>query len=185
MPRSSHIHKSMLLRGVKFGPSALDRSDIETTKSRASQSGRSHGGAPLRGGYGNGRGRGQINYSDSRPNPFAAHLASGFSPFNPSDNHRGPPPPPFAPGWIPPPPGSDAFMRGPPPPPTAGFSHGNPPPAQGYPYALPPQAHQSYQQGGQYNGGYVNNRPGGDGYRGPHQQGELGYNGNHGRYQRY
>ncbi|KAJ9667595.1 5'-3' exoribonuclease 2 [Coniosporium apollinis] len=45
MPKSTHIHKSMLLPGVKFPPPALDRSDIEGTRARASRSGRSYGGA--------------------------------------------------------------------------------------------------------------------------------------------
>ncbi len=183
MPRSSHIHKSMLLRGVKFPPSALDQADIEATKGRASRSGRSHGGAPLRGEYGSGRGRGQISYADSRPNPFAAHLTPGFTPVNNVGNHRGALPPPPGSSWIPPPPGSE-FMRGPPPPPTAGFSYGYPPPSQGYPYAPPRQSQNPNHIGGQYNGGYVDNDQSRDSYRGPPQPGGLGNNVNYGRYPR-
>lgn len=87
MPRSIHIHKSMLLRGVKFSPAVLDKSDKEATKNQASRSGRSFGGAPFRGnGRGNGRGGrggGQINYGgdrNDRPNPFAAHMDPNFAP---------------------------------------------------------------------------------------------------------
>lgn len=91
----------------------LDKADIETTRSRAAHSGRSHGGAPFRNDYsrpsnhrgnsgnrgndygGNSRG-GNINYS----NPFAAHLNPNFDP------NRAPLPPHLAAqqGWLPPPP---------------------------------------------------------------------------------
>lgn len=132
MPRTTHTHKSMLLRGVKFGPPALDRADIEATKGKASRSGRSYGGAPLRGNHGNGRGRGgQINYGDTRPNPFAAHINPGFPPQGvPNAYRNGLPPPPVG-NWGPPGVGPDAYQRGPPPPqaygiPPYGYSH--PPP---------------------------------------------------------
>jgi 5'-3' exoribonuclease 2 len=49
MPKSGHIHKSMLLRGVKFPPPALNPADIEATKGRAARSGRSNAGVPLQG----------------------------------------------------------------------------------------------------------------------------------------
>jgi hypothetical protein len=68
MPCSNHIHKSMLLRGVKLPTRVLDQNDIEGTKSRAARSGRSHGGAPLRG-NGGFRGRDSFNYSGSNPTP--------------------------------------------------------------------------------------------------------------------
>ncbi|EAW07457.1 5'-_3' exoribonculease Dhp1 [Aspergillus clavatus NRRL 1] len=74
IPKSSHVHKSMLLRGVKFGPPALDNADIQAVKHRAQHSGRSYGGAPFRGGNRGGR----INYASDRPNPFAAHLDPSF-----------------------------------------------------------------------------------------------------------
>ena len=141
MPRSVHIHKSMLLRGVKFAAPTLDRADIEATKGRANSSGRSHGGAPLGGGRGNGRGRGgQINYSNDRPNPFAQHLNPGFAP-PPSGFGRGGPPPPIQYNGYPsqppqayfngPPPLAQGRYNGPPPPPQPGFYNG-PPPANGY-----------------------------------------------------
>lgn len=80
-PKSQHVHKSMLLAGVKFDPQALDMNDIDNTRNRARTSGRSFGGAPLRNGSnGHGGGRGRIDYSESRPNPFAGHLQPGFVP---------------------------------------------------------------------------------------------------------
>ncbi|KAL8719081.1 MAG: hypothetical protein Q9225_003859 [Loekoesia sp. 1 TL-2023] len=135
MPISSHIHKSMLLRGVQPAPPALTREDIEAAKGRAAHSGRSFGGAPLRGNNGSGRGRGgnHISYADSRPNPFAAHINPNFVP-----PHPPPPPPQFQGGGRGPPP-----MQGwgpPPPPPNFGGQYnGYGPPQQGYGgYGLPP-----------------------------------------------
>ncbi|KAI4122073.1 MAG: hypothetical protein LQ338_006016 [Usnochroma carphineum] len=137
MPRTAHVHKSMLLRGVQPAPPALTREDIEGTKGRAAHSGRSFGGAPLRGNNGNGRGRGgsHINYTDNRPNPFAAHLNTGFAPPPPPQfqGGRGPPP-----GWVPPPP------------PNFGGGHSGyaPPPQQGYGgYGPPPPPHSGYRGG--------------------------------------
>ena len=181
MPKSSHIHKSMLLRGAKLAQPVLTREDIEATKSRASTSGRSYGGAPLGGNRNNGRGRGgHINYSDSRPNPFAAHLNPGFVPPHPSSamygHHQGPPV--AAQQWGPPPPpsqGSHYNQRGSGPP--QGYGYGPPPPygANGYhggggPPPPPPQ------------NGYFNSdqgyRPAHDQYRGPPQ--DYRYNGHNG-----
>ena len=126
IPRSMHVHKSMLLRGVKFEPPTLTREDIEATKGRASHSGRSHGGAPL----GRGRGRGnQMNYGGDRPNPFAAHVNPNF-----------PPPPSFGRGGPPPPPGGQ-YNGYPPPPPRY---NGPPPGAQNGYYSGPPSNQQHY-----------------------------------------
>ena len=159
MPKPTYIHKSMLLRGVKLSEPTLDRSDIEATKGRANKSGRSHGGAPLRG---SGRGRGgQINYADQRPNPFAAHLSGpppnsfgnrGPDPYIDSNYGRGPPPSYHGYG---PPPAHDRYneaqshhYNGPPapppyslghPPPPPGF-YGGPPPINGYSNGAPPRA---------------------------------------------
>lgn len=146
MPRSMHVHKSMLLRGVKFEPPALNREDIEATKGRASHSGRFHGGAPLGRGRGRGRG-GQISYADERPNPFAAHINPGFGP-PPSFGRGGPPPPPGGQfnGYPPPPP----RYNGPPPPAQNGYYNGPPPPQAHGHYMGPPQ---------QYPGGYHDNSP--------------------------
>lgn len=156
MPHSIHIHKSMLLRGVKFGPPALDRADIEATKGRANSSGRSHGGAPLGGGRGSGRGRGgQINYSNDRPNPFAQHLNPGFAP-PPNAFGRGAPPPGQFNGFHPPPP--RAYFNGPPPPQNVYYggqlpaAHGRPPPQPqpAYYNGPPPASQNGYSNGGQY-----------------------------------
>lgn len=106
----------MLLRGVVMPKEVLDRADIEATRSRASNSGRFHGGAPLRNDYsrpphhrGNsnnhandfngGNRNNSINYS----NPFAAHLNPNF---DPNAMSRAPLPPHLAAqqGWLPPPP---------------------------------------------------------------------------------
>ncbi|TKA78398.1 5'-3' exoribonuclease 2 [Cryomyces minteri] len=176
MPKSTHVHKSMLLRGVKFGTLALDHADIEATRGRSRQSGRHFGGVPLNDNYtngGRGRGRGgRINYGadsrqnyndsrngysgdsrsghvqqDGRPNPFAAHLNPQFVP-----------PPQFAvqngygappPGWVPPPP---HLARGPPP----------PPPGQ---YGYPPQGYGGQYQGNGNGGGYGGQQHGQSGGR--------------------
>ncbi|TQB72974.1 5'-3' exoribonuclease 2 [Monascus purpureus] len=78
IPKSGHVHKSMLLRGVKFPPPALDQADIQAVKSKAQNSGRSFGGVPFRNGR-NDR-SGGISYTADRPNPFAAHLDPNFMP---------------------------------------------------------------------------------------------------------
>ncbi|KAE8333477.1 exoribonuclease 2 [Aspergillus sergii] len=203
IPKSNHIHKSMLLRGVKFPPPALDNADIQATRSKAQHSGRSFGGAPFRGGHGNRGGR--INYASDRPNPFAAHLDPNFMP--PSNaGAQGMPS-----GWAPPVPGSANFSRGPPPPPRGnhrnhyGSGHAQ---QQGYQqtnygrndyYGRGQQGHQhqgSYgNQSGQYSGrqsgyGGAEYRGGGyqrGGYQGQGQgQGRDYYNSrNQGGYGRY
>ena len=111
MPQSSYLHKSMLIRGVKFPTPALNHADIEATKSRASNTGRSYGGAPLRGSHNNGRGRGNINYSDTRPNPFAAHINPSYAPPGAISNFQGPPPLPLQGGWRPPAPRLGGYQR--------------------------------------------------------------------------
>lgn len=174
MPRSTHVHKSMLLRGVQFGPPALDRADIEMIKGRANRSGRSYGGAPLQGDNGNGRGRGgQINYADPRPNPFAAHINPNFNPqFNPNNIRGGLPPPPMG-NWGSPPPGTEPSWRGPPPPPLYGF----PTSAQGANYGRPPphlppnRNYDSYHEG---NGNFGNQFSSHQGYYVPPPNGRYG-----------
>jgi 5'-3' exoribonuclease 2 len=102
MPKSTHVHKSQLLRGLVEPRRALDQHDIDLMRNRSRNAGRSYGGAPLhdnnrRGGRDGGRG-GSINYS----NPFAGHLDPNFAPQNPIA-----PPPHLAaqfPNWMPPPP---------------------------------------------------------------------------------
>lgn len=145
MPKSPHLHKSMLLRGVRPPPPILTREEVEATKSRASHSGRSFGGAPLGGFRNNGRDRsGQVDHADTRPNPFAPHLDPGFQPppFPPwKPNHnQGPPAPAPMVGWGPPPPQFGGYPKqsghfpppsygyGPPPPQPSGYYGGPPPP---------------------------------------------------------
>jgi 5'-3' exoribonuclease 2 len=129
MPRSSHIHKSMLLRGVKLPSRALDQNDIEETRSRAARSGRSHGGVPLRGNSGS-RGRDSFNYAGSnslsRSQNQSQKSYGGYDEYN-NNNYA----PLQVSSWQPPPPGVAGFARGPPPPP--------PGPYGAYPHA------QSYQ----------------------------------------
>ena len=133
----------MILRGVQFARPALDKADIDAIKSRASRSGRSYGGVPLREDHGGGRGRGgQINYADSRPNPFAAHINPDFIPPALIGGHQGVPQPPSVGSWNLPLMGSENLQRGPPPPPSsyARPTYGYPPsPSQSvnYDHSLP------------------------------------------------
>lgn len=115
MPPATHVHKSMLLRGVELPQKVLDNSDLAILKSKARNSGRDFGGAPL---YDNrrqdpmdrpqnGRG-GHINYAADRPpqqisappgldsnNPFAKLLDPRFAPGT-MPSRIPPPPPPLA-----------------------------------------------------------------------------------------
>ena len=124
MPKSTHIHKSMLIRGVKFLPPKLNHEDIESTRERAAKTGRSHGGVGLKG---NGRGRDSMNFG-AGSNQYNAP-PSYQQPYRPqngySNNGYAQPPPP---GWFPPPPGLGGFGRGLPPPPPPGYM----PPVYGY-----------------------------------------------------
>ncbi|OKL64303.1 5'-3' exoribonuclease 2 [Talaromyces atroroseus] len=127
IPKSVHLHKSMLLRGVRFSPPALDQGDINTVKSRWR-----YGMRPFSGGSRPGRGGGQYNQQqgagagrpnmNDRQNPFAAHLDPSFVP---------PPQVGGARGWAPPPVGGAGYSYGPPPPPRGG-NYEYPPPSQGY-----------------------------------------------------
>ena len=183
----------MLLRGVKLAPPVLDRSDIEATKGRASKSGRSFGGAPLRGGGGRGRG-GQMNYADQRPNPFAAHLNPAYTPIPPpgsmgshgpapygnNDYGRGPPqkgygygPPSNGQYNGPPPPSNGSYNGRPPPlqynrghpPPPMGYSGGPPPPSNGYGHG-PPRPPPGQHSGHNSNNSYYGHQEGYYGGRG-------------------
>ena len=141
MPRSEYAHKSMLLRGIKWPAPALDRSDIEATKARASHSGRARGGSFR----GSGRGRGAHNNSDSRPNPFAAYVNQGpalSGTVGPS--YRGHNSPALG-NWAPTPAGFQELQRGPQPPGNQGYAPSGrhygyappnppPPPMKGYDY---------------------------------------------------
>lgn len=148
MPKSGNVHKSMLLRGAKPDPPALNSNDIRETRERASRSGRQYGGAPLhrndsgrgrgrgRGGYGGGGGRnGDINYGSDRRDNGQYNQYNQYPPQAPG---YGPPPPGYG-GYPPPPPQMGGFGQGPPPPPP-GRGYGGPPPPhyQGGGYAGPP-----------------------------------------------
>lgn len=176
IPKSSHLHKSMLLRGVKFATPMLNSGDVRAVQGRAQHSGRSFGGAPL-----NGRGRGgRMDYSASdRPNPFAAHLDPRFMQAPPSGMPMRPP------GWVPPGQGGGDFSRGPPPPQRGGHQYHN----QGYQQY--PQ--QGYQGQGGYGGNYNNyenhdSRGGRGSYRGNKPRGRGDHSSNYrggGGYGRY
>lgn len=84
IPKSKHVHKSMLLRGVHLPPPVLDNSDIAILKSKARTSGRSFGGAPL-----NAQGGGRYN---SYSNGHANNNGNGQGGYNngySNNNYRG------------------------------------------------------------------------------------------------
>ncbi|KAJ5658725.1 5'-3' exoribonuclease 2 [Penicillium longicatenatum] len=168
IPKSEHLHKSMLLRGVKFPTPMLNDADVRAVKGRAQHSGRQFGGAPL-----NGRGRGgRMDYGGGRPNPFAAHLDPRFMNMpqgGQGGQHGGMPMMP--PGWVPPQQGAGDYSRGPPPPPRGGMSH-----------QYPPRDYngQQGQYGGHHNYGSQDNW-GRGGYRGGRGRGQYqGHSGNRG-----
>ncbi|PBP17918.1 5'-_3' exoribonculease Dhp1 [Diplocarpon rosae] len=155
MPKSKHLHKSMLLRGVKFNAPALTLSEVEETKRKASNSGRSYGGAPLRG-----NGRGRSNFNNSSSTQYHGSNSS-YMPRGHTVQYQNPFPRP-PPGWTPPQPGMADFARGPPPPPLAYDSYGRvqqsnySQPSQTR-YGGPPGYHGSnnlYQSTDQYRGGF-------------------------------
>ncbi|KAJ5975647.1 5'-3' exoribonuclease 2 [Penicillium waksmanii] len=155
IPKSEHVHKSMLLRGVKFATPMLNSADVRAVKGRAQNSGRSFGGAPFRGGgrggrmdYGSDRGGNQGG--PGRPNPFAAHLDPRFIPGQQNN---------MAPGWVPPGQGGGDYSRGPPGPPRGGMSN-----QYGYNQGYQ-QDHYGHGHGG-HRGGYRGGGGGGGRYRG-------------------
>lgn len=159
IPKSEHVHKSMLLRGVKFATPMLNSADVRAVKGRAQNSGRSFGGAPFRGGGGRG---GRMDYGTDRggnqggpgrPNPFAAHLDPRFMPGQQNNMQ-------MAPGWVPPGQGGGDYSRGPPGPPRGGMSN-----QYGY--------NQGYQQD-QYGHGHGGHR---GGYGSHDNRGRGGYRG--------
>jgi 5'-3' exoribonuclease 2 len=146
MPHLRHPHKSMLLRGVKFPTPALDQADIEVTRGRAAHSGRGHGGAPLRGGYGNGRDRDSFNYASSSTYP--RQQFQGQQSYNIQHDYSSPRyPHSQTPNWHPPPPGVAGFPRGPPTLPPSGY----PPYSFPQPYEMYPNTsgYSQYQHDGQ------------------------------------
>lgn len=167
MPPVTHVHKSMLLRGVELPQKVLDNSDLAILKSKARNSGRDFGGAPL---YDNrrqdpmdrpqnGRG-GRINYAADRP-PQQMPAPPGFDSNNPFAKLLDPR---FAPGTMP--------------------SRVPPPPQQVY-------SGQNGYHGGDSRGGYGGQQPARDqyGYNGGGYQdqyrgaGQQTYNSHTGGYQ--
>ena len=116
--KSGHIHKSMLLRGIKLPPPILNSSDIQAIKNKSHSAGRSFGGAPMR----NNRNNGNDNRPDrmsvtaGRPNPFAAFLDPRFLPpfpGHPFNNGYAVPMPPFNNGYgVPMPPFNNSGYGG-------------------------------------------------------------------------
>jgi 5'-3' exoribonuclease 2 len=206
MPAATHVHKSMLLRGVELPQKVLDNSDLAILKSKARNSGRDFGGAPLFDNRRqdpmdrpqNGRG-GRINYAADRSpqgmppppsqgssNPFAAFLDPGFAPGT-MGNRLPPPPPPPPPQYA----GQNGYYRGE----QRGGYGGQQPAREQYAYnggGGYPDQHRGGQQGyggqqQQYGSSQNGGRGGGDGYyqgqnqgRGGQQEGYRG--GNQGGY---
>ncbi|KAI6780302.1 5'-3' exoribonuclease-like protein [Emericellopsis cladophorae] len=177
MPTTSQTHKSMLLRGAKLPPPALNRSDIEIMKSKSRRGGRNHGGAPLGRfdhnsgrhepvNYGpNGNGQRGGGYRGGRGGGRGGNGGGGYGRggYPPQQSFPGAPPP----GWQPPPPGGPGFgMGGPPPPPPTyqqqggrgGYNNGwapppgppGPPGYYGQYQGQPPPPAPSYRGNGQH-----------------------------------
>lgn len=166
MPPHTHTHKSMLLAGVKTPTPVLDYSDIETTRNKAQNSGRSFGGAPFDSRNG-GRGRG--NYHGDR----GSRHDNGYGRGPPNGYGQGPPQgfDPSAFGNLPPGLMQQASQHGFLPPPPPGWQPGQPP-------SMPPMPQQGYRNGG-YDGRGGQNGYGGNGYS---RGGGYGQGGHHQRY---
>ena len=97
MPHSSHIHKSMLLRGLKMPAPVLEKADKDEIAAKSRSSGRGFGGVPFRNG---GERGGRINYAQDKiqqhlPSNFNVpqHIADRFPPPSGGQSHGyGPPP---------------------------------------------------------------------------------------------
>ncbi|KAI9041135.1 5'-3' exoribonuclease 2 [Aspergillus affinis] len=142
IPKFSHIHRSMLLRGVKFARSILNAEDIRAIKDRTQHSGRPLASAPL-----NGRGRGaRMEYASDQPNAVAAHRDPRFM----SGPHTGLSV--TSSRWLPQGPSSGDYFRRPTPPPRAGLSHQHQPHHgyQGQQGRQSRQCHQGHQHGDYY-----------------------------------
>ncbi|KAK4941630.1 5'-3' exoribonuclease 2 [Elasticomyces elasticus] len=154
MPPPTHVHKSMLFPGVVLPPAVLDKGDLAILRSKARNSGRDFGGAPL---YDNTRRDhqdqqnrgGRINYAADRPPHNAGPPSNSNNPFAALLDPR----------FVPPPSG-----RGPPPPPPAGYGGQN-----GY-----DRQHQAPANGSGY-GGYTNGRGGYDNYQNQGRGGQDQY----------
>lgn len=91
MPPKTHVHKSMLFPGVVLPPPALDKADVAILKSKARNSGRDFGGAPL---YDNSR---RDHMADAQFRQPRVNYAADRPPLPPNHSRNGgayPPPPP-------------------------------------------------------------------------------------------
>lgn len=151
MPQSSYVHKSMLLRGVKFPKPALNPGDIEATKARAAgrggRGGGNYGGPPSRHNSQSGNARESYKYaphSNMYPRQSFQDQRPQMEQYHNSGNH-------YSGGsysnqlartnWQPPPPGISSLATGPPPPGFGSFAPYPPPPQAGPPHtygAAPP-----------------------------------------------
>lgn len=181
MPPHTHVHKSMLLPGLKLNPPVLDFADIEGTRNRAQKSGRNFGGVPLDNHGGRGGRGGRIDYGNGgrgggrHDNGYGRGSQMGYGHGGQSQGYGQGPPPPFDPaafGNLPPHLMQQAAQHGFLPPPPPGWQPGQRPP-------MPPMPPQADGYGGGFGGG--NNGHGGYG-------GSNGYSrggGRGGGYQRY
>lgn len=176
MPPKMHMHKSMLFPGVVLPPAVLDKSDVAILKSKARNSGRDFGGAPL---YDSSRRdhmaeqqfpQHRINYrADRAPLPQNGNR-------NGNGGYPAPPPPPD-PRTLDPSNPFAAFLD-------PKFAPGMPPGGSRVP---PPPVPQSQQYGNGGYGGYGQQQP----YYPPQQGGQYdnrggrqdGYDGRGGGYQ--
>ncbi|PNS15301.1 hypothetical protein CAC42_5472 [Sphaceloma murrayae] len=172
MPPASHVHKSMLLPGVKLPTPALDNTDADAIRNYSRD--RPRGG---RGGGGHGRGGFDPNrtyYPRHGQNGQNGHNGHGHS----QNGYGGYPPPSSA--FPPPPPGWQPGM------PLPNFPGGMPPPPPGV-VALPPQpAHNGYGggRGGHGGRGGYGGGGGGGGYNsGVGYAGQNGHGGGRGGHQ--
>jgi 5'-3' exoribonuclease 2 len=184
MPENRGVHKSMLLPGIVFNPSALDYDDVQATRNRANKSGRSHGGVALT--QNGGRSDGQrMNYGardngsqqngggyNAQNHGFGANGGYGGGPPPQRDNFSALPPGLAAQA------AAHGVQHGPPP----GFQQG--PPRGGYGgrgggYDSRPrqEGYGQYSQGGHGQGGYDQGRGGygGQSRGGYNSQGRGGY----------
>jgi 5'-3' exoribonuclease 2 len=173
MPENRGVHKSMLLPGIVFNPSALDYDDVQATRNRANKSGRSHGGVALT--QNGGRSDGQrMNYGARDNGPPHNQNGGGYNAQNHGYGQKG--------GYGGPPPQRDNFSALPPGLAAQAAAHGV---QQG----LPPGFQQGPPRGGGYYGGSYEQRGGrggggrggGGGGYGGYQDQRGGYNQGYGR----
>jgi 5'-3' exoribonuclease 2 len=185
MPEVRGVHKSMLLPGIVFNPSALDYDDVQATRNRANKTGRAHGGVALT--QNGGRSDGQrINYAARDNGP--PQNGGGYNAHNGYGANGGyGAPPPQRDNFAALPPGLAAqaaahgMNQGPPP----GFQQGGAPRGgyggydrggRGGGYDSRPR--QDHQRGGYGQGGYGRGGYGGYGQQGGNGYGQGGYGGN-------